>query len=188
MEEEYNALIGLSITKFLAENALREAQVRDDCIYRIYYNNEIINLDMEIPGNILQQQVESLPKLIGVRLKDDFEAELSDLEQSALYLDSSMCATFMKDNFLKGRYKEALVCAERIIQDSAILKAYGESIDTSILNCQIEMAEQVKQKAHICWENPDSAGLIMAMEKAHEDGNLHMYKKIRSQLSIDPLK
>ena len=140
---------------------------------------------MKVSGSILQQQVDTVPRIIGARLRDNATAELSNLEQSALTLDANMCASFMKKDFEKGRYREMLGCAERLIQDSVILKAYGESTNSELIEYQLKMADQLKQIALICWENPESAGQIISMERAHNDGNLERYEQIRKEVMKD---
>jgi hypothetical protein len=188
MEEEYNSQLGLSMIKFLAGRALEGIEIEEDNVYELIYNNSAVRLYFQVPGSTLQEQVDTVPKIIGARLKDDPEAELSNLEQTALVIDSKMCTSFMRDDLKNERYPEMGRCAERLIQDSAILKAYGQSIDASMIDYQLQMADKIKQMSWICWENPESAGPIMSMEKAHKAGNLEMYEKIKKELSTDLLK
>ena len=185
MEEEYNSQLGLSMTKYLAEESLRGEQKKPDGLYKLFFDSGIIRLYIEVPGSIFYQQVESVPAIIGKRIKETLEPELHTFEEYALNIDSNMSEAFMKDHFDTGKYQATIECAERLIQSNHILRAYGNMENSETLDYKIRTAEQKKQHAHICWENPDNAGLIMRMEQAHKDGNIGVYEEILKELSIE---
>ena len=107
-----------------------------------------------------------LHEIIDERIAETAEPEITEEEYDLLSKDITLAADYSRENLLRQNYEDSISYSNRVIEDCTLLKTIAYSFeDSQGLDNIVKRAEELKQKAAIMKENPNTGHLILEMEE-----------------------
>jgi len=170
-----------SIGVLLAREALRGENIEDNAVYRIKFENGIGEFTTYIRGKTVKRETKPLHMLIRQRLEQEFTNDITGIEREMLEYDSGICAKYMGCNLKDREYQGVIRCANRIIKNCELIEEYIEK-KSRVNELMKKNAEIARDMTFNGWENPRTANIRIALNKAVEEKDSLRITELEKQL------
>jgi hypothetical protein len=180
MKQHYQDL-DMSILSFAAKEGFRGANIKDNGEYPLEFPYGANNISLPLTKAMTKLSVKPVSQLVYERIKETLEPELTQEETYALYLDTVVAEELMRRNYCNKQYKEAINCAQRMIENTEMLEQYDPDTDQETMQMQKQWAQQFQQKSHWAWENPVNNALLVIIDYAQQTGDTETVKELENE-------
>jgi hypothetical protein len=180
-DKEYINRLTQSVAQFLKEEALRG--VTDNQNHKLMYRFGEIDEQIELENINKKEKIYPRPihELVTERIESTNNEELTDAEINLLYKDIEASTNFSGRNMIYKRYREALQCAQRTIDDIKVITRCMPDIAEG-LEVHLGIAERTARKAKMLWQNPETGYVRLDIEDYIAKGHYEMAAHLRDQL------
>jgi hypothetical protein len=167
-QEQYRDLLKDSVGAFIFREERRGETIKPDEYYMWGFKNQVVDIPkFPILGKFATENIEPVHEIVGHRIMETGERELSLLEIHALVYDNAMCEEYMIANMNKCDYENSISCSNRLIGNCRLMKQDFDNFDPEVLDVKIEQAEKHIKRCQILSQckNPETADLRLKLEE-----------------------
>ena len=179
--KQHHQNLDMSILSFAAKEGFRETNITDNAEYPLEFVYGENHVRLPLTKAMTKISVKPVSQLIYERINESLEPELTQEETYSLYLDTIVAEELMRRNYCNKKYKEAINCAQRMIENTEILEQYDPDADPETMQIQKQWAQQFQQKAHWVWENPVNNALLLIIDYAQQTGDIRTAKILEKE-------
>lgn len=127
---------------------------------------------------------DSIPlyKIIRERAEILGDAQLSENDVNSLDIDAKYSLGFAFRNLEAKRYKDALICGQRALNNYELIKQYLPGSE-DILNDVTQLAHDFIERSKVMWQNPETGALRIEMERYAKKGKYEKAAEIRDEIA-----